>query len=233
MGGGVEGVEGRCCVKTTVIMRVARVLDEGARNADEMFKKIKSPSPLSQHPTATPNPPRPPPSHQSPPHPPIIPNNPQHPLPYRPLLESICTQQHTMTHIPPSLLTSLALKPYARPLSTSPAAAAGTQSWHAACGCRRNSLGSCSACVGVSRDASGVRRTRWRRDERPYWRPSNPTTTASSRHHSLPLPRRILASSQTLNAKSQGRHHHQTIADIGVGKKLFLQVSIQGSHENA
>jgi len=28
-----------------------------------------------------------------------------------------------MTHIPPSLLTSLALKHYARPLSTSPAAA--------------------------------------------------------------------------------------------------------------
>jgi len=166
--GVVEGVEGQCCVKTTVIMRV-RVLDECARNADEMFKKIKSPSPLSQHPTATPNPPRPPPSHQSPPHPPTTPSisSPIVHIP-SPLLESICTQQHTMTHIPPSLLTSLALKPYARPLSTSPAAAprlqepsrgmqlvaAGEIAWVPA---------GCSACVGVSRDASGVRRTRWRR----------------------------------------------------------------------
>ncbi len=166
--GCVEGVEGRCCVKTTVIMRVARVLDECARNADEMFKKIKSPSPLSQHPTATPNPPRPPPSHQSPPHPPTTPSIPS-PIVHipSPLLESICTQQHTMTHIPPSLLTSLALKPYARPLSTSPAAAPrlqepsrGMQLVAAGEIC---SLGSCSACVGVSRDASGVRRTRWRR----------------------------------------------------------------------
>ncbi len=165
--GVVEGVEGQCCVKTTVIMRV-RVLDECARNADEMFKKIKSPSPLSQHPTATPNPPRPPPSHQSPPHPPTTPSisSPIVHIP-SPLLESICTQQHTMTHIPPSLLTSLALKPYARPLSTSPAAAPrlqepsrGMQLVAAGEIC---SLGSCSACVGVSRDASGVRRTRWRR----------------------------------------------------------------------
>lgn len=172
-------------------MRLARVLDECARNADEMLKMKRTTS-RNQKPS------NPKSSFQAP-HgntqlttPPLRPTNhnltnqqPQHLLPIVHISsQSFCTQQHTNdshTSIPASNLTR---KPYARPSQRVQLHATPwlqePQSRHAACGCRRaKSLGSCSVSKGTPVEfdrAGGLAAT-----------PLQYNTTASSRHHLIPF----------------------------------------------